>query len=384
MAKKIILEQSRTLAEFRLLPGFTCEASVFEKIRLSTCLTAPSHTGNAVLLGVPLLAAAMQSVSGVRMAVELARLGGAAFIYCSQSPESQAAMVHEAKQQYAKIPNTSGLLGAIGAAVNTHDYKERVPGLVQAGVDVISLDSSDGFSIYQANAIKWIRTQFPKTPLIGGNIVTAEGFRFLAECGVDAVKVGMGGGSICITQEQKGTGRGLATAIMDVVDARDAWKKASGVHIPVIADGGITTAKEITMALAMGCDAVMMGRYFARMEESPTEKITLNNRVMKPYWGEGAPRASDWKSNRYNQSKFAEGVEGFVEYVGTLEENLSNTTAKIRASMSSCGCSDIPSFHKNAVLEIVSSLSIREGQVHDIFMPGMENTSYARTVWGEQ
>lgn len=384
MAKKIILEPSRTLAEFRLLPGYTDDSSVFEKVRLDTCLTTPSKTGNAVLLGTPLLAAAMQSVSGVRMAVELARLGGCAFIYCSQSAASQADMVKQAKSLYNKIPNTTGIPGAIGAAVNTHDYAERIPGLVDAGVDVISLDSSDGFSTYQAKAIQWIRSRYPKIPLIGGNIVTAEGFRFLAECGVDGVKVGMGGGSICITQEQKGTGRGLATAIMDVADARDAWQRANHVHIPVIADGGITTAKEITMALAMGCEAVMMGRYFARMEESPTEKITLNNRVMKPYWGEGAPRASEWKSNRYHQSKFAEGVEGFVEYVGTLEENLSSTTAKIRASMSSCGCADIPAFHKHSVLEIVSALSIREGQVHDIFIPGMESAGYARTVWGEQ
>jgi IMP dehydrogenase len=318
------------------------------------------------------------------MAVELARLGGCAFIYCSQPAEEQANMVKQAKNLFNKIPNTTGTAGAIGAAVNTHDYQERVPALVEAGVDVISLDSSDGFSIFQATAIKWIRTRYPKLPLIGGNIVTADGFRFLAESGVDAVKVGMGGGSICITQEQKGTGRGLATAIIDVVEARDQWKKHNGIHIPVIADGGITTAKDITMALAMGCEAVMMGRYFARMEESPTEKITLNNKVMKPYWGEGSPRASAWKSNRYHQSKFSEGVEGFVEYKGTLEENLSQTTAKIRASMSSCGCPDIPSFHKNAVLEIVSQLSIREGQVHDIFMPDIDNASYARTAWGEE
>ncbi len=384
MAKKIILEPSRTLAEFRLLPGLTDEASVFERVNLNTVLTAPYRTGNAVLLGTPLLAAAMQSVSGVRMAVELARLGGCAFIYCSQPIKEQAEMVRLAKQLFVKIPNTAGQTGAIGAAVNTHDYTERVPSLVDAGVDVITLDSSDGFSTYQAKALTWIRERFPKLTTVAGNIVTAEGFRFLAECGADAVKVGMGGGSICITQEQKGTGRGLATAIIDVVEARERWKSHTGIHIPVIADGGITTAKEITMALAMGSDAVMMGRYFARMEESPTEKITLNNKVMKPYWGEGAPRASDWKSNRYHQSKFAEGVEGFVEYAGTLDENLSQTTAKIRASLSSCGCPDIPSFHKNAVLEIVSALSIREGQVHDIFLPGMETASYGRTVWGEQ
>jgi IMP dehydrogenase len=181
--------------------------------------------------------------------------------------------------------------------------------------------------------------------------------------------VGMGGGSICITQEQKGTGRGLATAIQDVVRARDAFAKASGVYLPIIADGGIETARDITMALAMGADACMMGRFFARMEESPTEKLVVNNRVMKPYWGEGSSRARTWREQRYSQNTFVEGVEGLVEYAGKLKDNLDETTAKIRASMSSCGAPTIQAFHAGAVLELVSALSIREGQVHDIYMP---------------
>ena len=193
------------------------------------------------------------------------------------------------------------------------------------------------------------------------------------ESGAKAVKVGMGGGSICITQEQKGTGRGLGTTIIDVTSARDDYFKKTGKYIPIIADGGVTGTKDITIALALGADYVMMGRYFARMEESPTEKIVVNNRVVKPYWGEGSARARDWKKNRYHQTKFVEGVEGFVEYAGRLRDNLDETLSKIKASMVTCGANNIREFHEKAVLELVSALSIREGKAHDIFVNNERN-----------
>jgi IMP dehydrogenase len=253
------------------------------------------------------------------------------------------------------------------ASVNTHDYRERVKALVKAKVDVIAIDSSDGHTQYQADAVKWIVKECPDTPVIGGNIITKEGFRFLVEAGARAVKVGMGGGSICITQEQKGTGRGLATTVIDVTEERDKYFAETGKYIPVIADGGVTGTKDITIALALGADYAMMGRYFARMDESPTKKIVVNNRVMKPYWGEGSARAQEWKEKRYNQGKFVEGVEGLVEYAGHLRDNLPETIAKIKSSMSTCGAKDIAEFHKKAELELVSALSIREGKVHDIY-----------------
>jgi IMP dehydrogenase len=256
-----------------------------------------------------------------------------------------------------------------GAAINTHDYRERVPALEETGADILAVDSSDGFSIYQKQALEWISANYPHLPVIGGNIITGKGFRFLVDCGARAVKVGMGGGSICITQEQKGTGRGLASAIIDVVNERNRYFEETGKYIPVVADGGIVDSKDITIALALGADYVMMGRYFARMEESPTEKIQLSNRIMKPYWGEGSARAREWKSARYYQMKFVEGVEGFVQYAGKLRDNLPETLSKIKASMSSCGVTTIREFHEQAELEIVSALSIREGKVHDIYMP---------------
>jgi IMP dehydrogenase len=255
------------------------------------------------------------------------------------------------------------------AAINTHDFKERVPLLIDAGTDVLCIDSSDGYTSFQQETLLWLRENYPSIPVIGGNVITAEGFRYLVESGARAVKVGMGSGSICITQEQKGTGRGLATAIIKVVEERDSYFNESGKYIPICADGGIGNSKDIAIALALGADYIMMGRYFARMDEAPTEKVMINNRIMKPYWGEGSPRARDWQLKRYNQSLFAEGVEGFVEYAGRMKDNIEVTIAKIKSTMSTCGVSSIDELHRKAELEMVSSLSIREGKVHDIFVP---------------
>ncbi len=497
MARHVSFEPSRTLMEFRLLPGLTTDATTISKVSLRTKLVRLPSGDGWLSLNIPLVAAAMQSVSGVRMGLEMSRLGGLAFLYGSQPIDQQADMVRRIKTYKAgfvspetvpptmriadlaaltkergfgtfpvvdeqevfvglitrndydanrhghltvrdrMVPREALSAGTVSmdlreanavlmdshqtvlpivegerirylvfrkditdhldnphqlvdakkrllaaAAVNTHDYEERVPALVEAGVDVVCIDSSHGHSVFQQRTLEWIRARYPHLPVIGGNVITEAGFEFLVQAGAGAVKVGMGGGSICITQEQKGTGRGLATAVMRVAERRDAWAQRTGVYIPLIADGGIVHAKDIVIALALGADVVMMGRYFARMEESPTEKVTINNRVMKPYWGEGSPRAREWKAMRYQQATFAEGVEGFVEYAGKLKDNLDDTLAKIRASMSTCGVATIEELHERAELELVSALSIREGQVHDIYLPGPD-TLYASTKWGD-
>ncbi len=489
MAKKIINEPSRTLMEYRLLPGLSTMQTAPENISLRTPLVYSAKQEKKYYLNIPLVSAAMQSVSGAKMGIELAKLGGAAFIYSSQTIESQADMIRKIKNHKAgfvkpkavklnmtiaemyRIRKETGhstfpvvndeniFLGLISkwdydislhgkfkvkdrmiskenievgvnisdlkeannilleshksvlpildetgkllylvfrkdindhlnnplevhdekkrllavASINTHDYQERVHELIKAEVDVIAIDSSDGFTVYQKETIEWIKDNFPEIPIIAGNIITQEGFRYLVEAGAAAVKVGMGGGSICITQEQKGTGRGLATTIFDIVKSRDEYFKETGKYIPVAADGGVTSTKDITIALALGADYVMMGRYFARMEESPTEKIVVNNRVMKPYWGEGSNRAREWINKRYNQSKFVEGVEGLVEYAGHIRDNLDETLAKIKSSMSTCGASNLEEFHKTAELELVSALSIREGKAHDIYLSAESN-----------
>jgi len=498
MAKRIILEPSRTLAEFRLLPRLTTETSTLESVSLETLLAVHPKTGAEIRVNLPILASAMQSVSGTRMGIEMARLGGAAVIYCSQTATSQAGMVAAIKNykagfvepvtvqlgdtisQVCEVKRSTGfnsfpvvdgdgvLRGLISrndydenrhadrrveermiprerlevgvdivdlkkanerlldshhsvlpivdgedhlrymvfkkdiqdhldnplqfvddrkrlvalAAINTHDYAKRVPALVEAGVDGISIDSSDGYSAFQQHTLEYLAERYPDIPVLAGNVITGDGVEFLADHDAWAVKVGMGGGSICITQEQKGTGRGLASSLIDVCETRDRYQARTGRYVPVIADGGLFTAKDVVVALAIGADSVMMGRYFARMDESPTEKITVRGRVMKPYWGEGSGRARDWREARYSQLKFVEGVEGFVEYAGKVEDNLDGTMSKIMASMSSCGCATIEELHLQAELEVVSALSIREGDVHDIYMPGNDH-QFGNRSWGE-
>ena len=490
MARRIHMEPSRTLTEFRLLPGLTTRETSIENVTLASPLVVRPD-GGVISLTTPVLAAAMQSVSGSRMGIELARLGGAAVVYCSQPIAAEAEMVAKIKAHKAGFvePRTIGpdtplrevdalrrregystfpvvdsqgrLLGLITrrdydarihgdvparermvpraqldvgvsltdleaanailieghravlpivdgddhllslvfrkdiedhldnpdqvvdekkrllavAAINTHDYRERVPALVEAGVDVLAVDSSDGHTVFQKEALEWVHRHAPHLPVIGGNVITGEGFDYLIASGAGAVKVGMGGGSICITQEQKGTGRGLATAVMQVVAARDRYRAETGTHIPVIADGGIVNSKDAVIALALGADAVMMGRFFARMEESPTETVNINDRVMKPYWGEGSARAREWSPARYRQAAFVEGVEGFVEYAGKLRDNLPLFVSKVRSALASCGCRTIGELHANAELELVSALAIREGKVHDILQLGGEADS---------
>ena len=163
----------------------------------------------------------------------------------------------------------------VGAGINTRDYAERVPALVEAGADVLCIDSSEGYSEWQKDTLEWIRETYGDTVKVGaGNVVDAEGFRFLADCGADFVKIGIGGGSICITREQKGIGRGQASAVIEVAKARDDYYKETGIYIPICSDGGIVYDYHMTLALAMGADFIMLGRYFARFDESPTNKAT--------------------------------------------------------------------------------------------------------------
>ena len=497
MAKNIYTEPSRTLMEYRLLPGLTTEETTIFKISLKTPLVYSETNQDKYYLNIPIVSAAMQSVSGVEMGIELAKLGGVALIFSSQTASQQAEMVDKIKKHKAgfvepeavhpnmkikdladlarkkgfytfPVVNQKGiLLGIITkndfdytvhgdlkvsermikkrnmtigvdidnikeanailkeshhsvlpitdkegrlkylvfrkdirnhlnnpmevvdeekrlmstAAINTHDYETRVPALVEAGVDVLAIDSSDGHTVFQGKTLQWLKKHYPQIPVIGGNVITGEGFDYLVESGAAAVKIGMGGGSICITQEQKGTGRGLATTIIKVTEARDRYFEKTGKYIPIVADGGIVNSKDIVIALALGADYVMMGRYFSRMDESPTEKVTINNQVMKPYWGEGSARAREWKKLRYNHLKFVEGVEGFVQYAGKLRDNLPETLSKIMASMSSVGVANIRELHEKAELEVVSALSIREGKAHDIYMP-QSDSNFNSIDWG--
>ena len=258
----------------------------------------------------------------------------------------------------------------VGAGINSRDYETRVPALVEAGVDILCIDSSEGYSAWQAKTIQWIREKYGDAVKVGaGNVVDEEGFRFLADAGADFVKVGIGGGSICITREQKGIGRGQATATLDVARARDKYFEETGVYVPICSDGGIVHDYHITLALAFGADFVMLGRYFARFKEAPNKIVSVNGNYMKEYWGEGSARARNWQ--RYdvggeNKMAFVEGVDSYVPYAGSLRDNVGLTLSKIRHTMCNCGCLTIPELQKNAKVTLVSSTSIVEGGAHDV------------------
>ena len=260
----------------------------------------------------------------------------------------------------------------VGAGINTRDYAERVPALINAGADVLCIDSSEGYSEWQKLTIEWIRKNYGDTVKVGaGNVVDKDGFRFLAECGADFVKVGIGGGSICITREQKGIGRGQATALIEVCAERDRYFEETGIYIPVCSDGGIVHDYHMTLALAMGADFMMLGRYFSRFDESPTNKIMLNGTYVKEYWGEGSNRARNWQRYDLGGDKklsFEEGVDSYVPYAGSLKDNVTRSLAKVRSTMCNCGCLTIPELQKNAKLTLVSSTSIVEGGSHDVIL----------------
>ena len=266
----------------------------------------------------------------------------------------------------------------VGAGINTRDYAQRVPALLEAGADVLCIDSSEGYSCWQANTIKWVRDHYGDSVKIGaGNVVDRDGFMFLAKAGADFIKVGIGGGSICITRETKGIGRGQATALIEVAAARDEYFKETGIYVPICSDGGIVHDYHMTLALAMGADFMMLGRYFARFDESPTPKVLVNGIYMKEYWGEGSNRARNWQ--RYDlggktKLSFEEGVDSYVTYAGSLHDNVEASLYKVKSTMCNCGELTIENLQKNAKLTLVSSVSIVEGGYHDVTLRSTSTT----------
>ena len=265
----------------------------------------------------------------------------------------------------------------VGAGINTRDYEQRVPALVEAGADILCIDSSEGYSEWQADTIKYIRDRYGDTVKVGaGNVVDAEGFRYLAEAGADFVKIGIGGGSICITREQKGIGRGQASAVIEVAQARKEYFEETGIYIPICSDGGIVYDYHMTLALAMGADFLMLGRYFSRFDESPTAKLNINGNYVKEYWGEGSNRARN--GQRYDlggdaRMKFEEGVDSYVPYAGSLHDNVNVSLTKVKSTMCNCGALTIRELQEKAKLTIVSATSIVEGGSHDVILKDTSN-----------
>ncbi|MBR4410204.1 MAG: IMP dehydrogenase [Firmicutes bacterium] len=260
----------------------------------------------------------------------------------------------------------------VGAGVNTRDYAERIPALVEAGADVLCIDSSEGYSEWQKDTLQFVREKYGDSVKIGaGNVVDKEGFDYLAEAGADFIKIGIGGGSICITREQKGIGRGQASAVIEVAKARDEYYEKTGIYIPICSDGGIVFDHHMTLALAMGADFIMLGRYFARFDESPTNKLNINGTYVKEYWGEGSNRARNWQ--RYDlggdpRMKFEEGVDSYVPYAGSLHDNVNLSLTKVKSTMCNCGALSIKELQQKAKLTLVSATSIVEGGAHDVIL----------------
>ena len=268
----------------------------------------------------------------------------------------------------------------IGAGINTLDYEKRVPALVEAGADILCIDSSDGYTCWQKNTIDFIRQKYGDSVKVGaGNVVDRDGFNFLAEAGADFIKVGVGGGSICITREQKGIGRGQATALIEVAAARNEYFEKTGIYIPICSDGGIVHDYHMTLALAMGADFLMLGRYFARFDESPTTKLFINGTYVKEYWGEGSNRARNWQrydlGGKKNGLAFEEGVDSYVVYAGPLRDNVAKSLHKVKSTMCNCGVTNIPDLQKNAKMTVVSATSIVEGGAHDVMLKNTVSTS---------
>lgn len=262
----------------------------------------------------------------------------------------------------------------VGVAISTHpEDQERARECVRAGADLISVDASDGYSEYMRDTVIYAKEL--GVPVVAGNVVGRESFQYLAECGADAVKIGIGSGSICTTRRVKAIGRGQATAVREVAMARDEFAQRTGRYIPLISDGGLAGTGDMSVALAMGADVLMMGRYFAAYSESPTQayekKFWVSSSggtfqvaaTVKPYWGEASARAKNVRRYQQNDPRtfVVEGEEGYVLLKGSLHEFLPKDLKAIRGTLSSCGCADLEEFRREVLLERQSVGSQEEG-----------------------
>ncbi|MFD9366119.1 IMP dehydrogenase [Streptomyces sp. NPDC060020] len=378
---KILPEISRTLSEYLLIPGLTAEDCTPDHVDLGAPLVR-HRVGEepGIRVATPMVSAIMQAVSSPTLAVALAQVGGLSFIHQNQQIEDQVADVLAVKRQGAAVVTRNGDADhqahktyhratvdsekrlRVGAGINSRDFKDRIPALTEAGADVLCLDSSDGYSVYQARTLEFARDTYGDDVFVGaGNVVDGRAFRYLADAGAAFVKVGIGGGAICTTRAQKGIGRGQASALLDVVQTRDAYAQETGVYVPLCCDGGLLDDSHMAMALAMGADFVMLGRYFARLDESPSRKVQIGGQWYKEYWGEGSRRAQN--AARYGQRGrmvFEEGVDGYVPYAGSLYDNVERTRAKLTSTMISCGATNLRDFHRDALLVPVSAESFKQ------------------------
>lgn len=329
-----------------------------------------------ISLNIPIVSAAMDTVSEKAMAIMLARKGGISVVHKNMGIEAQARQIHEVKEYPAegdKIPclDAEGRLRVAAGVGITADVLDRVTALVEAGVDAIVLDSAHGDSHGVVEALRKIKAVYPELDTVVGNIATAEAAVRLIEAGADSLKVGIGPGSICTTRIIAGVGVPQISAIYDVA------KAAEGSGVPVIADGGLRYSGDIVKALAAGGDSVMIGSMFAGTDEAPGEIFEENGRKFKSYRGMGSVDAMKAGSrDRYFQDGedstkklVPEGVVARVPYKGSVGDIIYQLVGGIRSGMGYCGAADIDALHTARFVRITAN-GLVENHPHDITITG--------------
>ncbi|MEM7822820.1 MAG: IMP dehydrogenase [Candidatus Aenigmatarchaeota archaeon] len=258
----------------------------------------------------------------------------------------------------------------IGGAIDTHPgWEERAKALVEAGADIIFIDTSDAYTEWASDVVKRFKEKYERQ-ICAGNIVTPEGFRYLAKAGADAIKIGMGPGSICITSAVLGVGAPPFSSLVRIAKERDRY--ADKRYIPIIADGGMEDTHDICIALTHA-DAIMSGKLFACFEESAGKLVEKNGKKFKEYWGEGSKRAAETTGDmkRYEipgerQTLIYQGVDGLVLYQGYLKPGVEKYSMALKITMSHVGAKNLEEYRKKAVLERLSEASKRMLGPHDI------------------
>lgn len=364
--------QALTFDDVLLKPGYT--GFLRSDISLKTKLT------KNISLEAPLVSAPMDTVTESKLAIALAKCGGIGIIHRNLTIEVQAQEVKKVKDE--------GLL--VGAAVGSSPgYEHRVKALIDAGVDVIVVDSAHGYSTFIIEAVKHIKKHF-SVDVIAGNIATAEGAKALIDAGADGLRVGMGPGAICTTRIVSGMGVPQLTAIIDTAEVANEY------GIPIIADGGINYSGDITKALAAGASTVMMGRLFAATEEAPGTVVNIKKNdvparfksiigseetyVFKTYRGMGSLGAMQKGKEIASEDEFhgksfkgstllvAEGVEGLVPSTGSVEKTATLTLEGVLSGFYYVGAMSIPELWETATFQTITSASLSESHPHDLFV----------------
>lgn len=364
MLKGKVIDEGYTFDDLLLVPSYSEVVPI--QVKLETKLT------KRISLSIPVLSAAMDTVTESKMAIALAELGGLGIIHKNMTIEKQVQEIKEVKKypsnKFESTKDESGHL-RVGAAVGvSKQTMERIDALVAAGVDIIAVDSAHGHSKGVIDTIKEIRQKYPDLDIIGGNIISAQAAIDLIYAGATCLKVGVGPGSICTTRVVAGVGVPQLTAINDVYQVAKQYK------IGIIADGGIKLSGDIPKALAAGADCVMLGSLLAGCTESPGDIFEVDGKQYKSYIGMGSLTAMQrGSSDRYFQGGVKElnklvpeGIEASVPYKGSIHDVIYQMMGGLRSGMGYCGCKTIEEMKSNAKFMKITNAGLKESHPHDV------------------